>query len=649
LQFTPLQECSGLLNRWLLIFASLVTITVQAGAPWPLLNAELKDIEGQQEQLRTKLAALQPPPTAQPHEHAGFHSGFAPQQDSIRWVQVDLGAEHPLDAVVLVPAMLGSVEAYGFPHRFRVDASNDPLFGESYTLLDRSGEDVAATLAPWHITANKLKARYVRLTATKLSAQPRLSNRFIFCLGELLVFSEGRNVALRAEVFAPKSVETLPTWSPKHLVDGCHALGLPVKLDDINSNGWHSAVSTTAHITKWVQVDLGSVRDISELRIIPAHPRDYPDRSGFGFPCRFKVEADARTIVDNTAADFPNPGDTPVAFPTPDLQAKTLRITVTKLWERSGDFVFALAEFQAFAGGRNIALSSSVTSSDDTLTPSWQREFLVDGHSSSGALLDEETWLAGLSNRREITQSLAELHLRERSAMALAQTRAAWLSGFVFLLAAILTFFAIQRSKRARHLEMESLRHRIARDLHDEIGSHLGSIRLMSELALRNGRDSDSLDEIHRLAGEAAESMRGIIWLVREGDAPKLTNLVEAMRQSASSLLKGIEWHLQAPDGDDAATASLTFHRQVFLFFREAAHNIARHANATEVKVEVSWQSRRFRLRIEDDGCGFDVAAVTAGNGLANLRHRAEVLGGELQFTSETDKGTRITLEASIS
>jgi len=50
-----------------------------------------------------------------------------------------------------------------------------------------------------------------------------------------------------------------------------------------------------------------------------------------------------------------------------------------------------------------------------------------------------------------------------------------------------------------------------------------------------------------------------------------------------------------------------------------------------------------------DNGCGFDVAAVTAGNGLANLRHRAEVLDGELHFSSEPGKGTRITLEASLS
>ena len=636
------------LNHWLITFA-LFSISAHADGPWSWLNAELGVIEQEQRQLRSVIDSLPPSPAAQPHEHAGFHSGFAPRQDSIRWVQVDLAKEYALDEVIVIPAMLGSVEAYGFPHRFRVDASNDPLFGESITLLDQTGSDVSSPLAPWLIDAKKSMARYVRFTATKLSTQPRLSQRFIFCLGELLVFSGGQNIALQASVLAPNSVETLPTWSPKHLVDGCHALGLPVKNDDVSSNGWHSAVSSTADATKWVQVDLGSVCDLQEIRLIPAHPRDYPDRFGFGFPHRFKVEADGQTIFDSTTTDFPNPGDTPVAFPTPGLRAKIIRITATKHWERSGDFVYALAELQAFADGKNIALGSSVISSDDTLTPSWQRVFLVDDRSSSGLLINEEKWLTDLSKRREITHDLAELDLRHSAGVSLAQTRAAWLGCFVLLGAVAFIFIAIQRSKRSRRLELESLRQRISRDLHDEIGSHLGSIRLMSELAFREGDMSDSLEEIHRLAGEAAESMRGIIWLVREGDSPKLASLVEAMRQSATSLLKGIDWTLDAPMSDDSTTASLEFHRQVFLLFREAAHNITRHAKASNTTIEIRWKPKSFHLHIEDNGCGFDADAVTAGNGLANLRHRAAVLNGSLQITSKSGKGTHITLDAPLS
>jgi signal transduction histidine kinase len=93
----------------------------------------------------------------------------------------------------------------------------------------------------------------------------------------------------------------------------------------------------------------------------------------------------------------------------------------------------------------------------------------------------------------------------------------------------------------------------------------------------------------------------------------------------------------------------------VFLFFREAAHNIARHAQAAQVKIEARWDAKRFHLVIQDDGSGFDVDTVTAGNGLANLRHRAEVLGGTLQIRSfdcqskPQAHGTQLTLDAPLS
>jgi signal transduction histidine kinase len=263
-------------------------------------------------------------------------------------------------------------------------------------------------------------------------------------------------------------------------------------------------------------------------------------------------------------------------------------------------------------------------------------------------LLDEASWLAELSQRRQITVDLATLEVQRITAQAIAQSRAAWLASAVIFLIIASLWLMFLRSRRSRRREMESLRHRISRDLHDEIGSHLGSIRLMSELALRDGSASDSLEEIHRLAGEAAESMRGIIWLVREGDSPPLTSLVEAMRQSAGALLKDIDWQIEVTEFK-SETASLEFHRQVFLLFREAAHNITRHAHAAQVRIEVQWKAKHFHLRIEDNGSGFDVAAVTAGNGLANLHHRATVLGGTLQITSRPGSGTCITLEADFS
>lgn len=633
-----------------------LSATAAEASPWSWFSGELRQIEREDSDLRDRLALLPSWPQPQPHECAGFHSGLAPSVDSVRWVQVDLGAEHALDAIVVVPAVLGSSEAYGFPLRFRVDASNDPLFAEPVTLLDQTGRDGRTKVAPWHVPARGVRARHVRFTATRLTAQPGLNGRFVFCLGELMVFSGGRNVALKSEVTAPNAVETMPTWSLRNLVDGWSALGLPVIPETLPGNGWHSSIETTADKVKWVQVDLGKSHALQEVRFIPVHPYDYPDRFGFGFPRRFKVElsdepafATPRTLFDSTAADFVNPGDNAVAFPVADAPVRFIRLTATRLWERSGDFVFALAELQALSNGKNVALGTAVTASDDTLTPSWARERLVDGKSSAGALVNEETWLRELSERRTLEDSLGGLNERKEAALSAAQRRAGWFTAGIASAVGLVVLAGWRRSRRARLREVEGLRQRISRDLHDEIGSHLGSIRLMSELALKQGDAREALEEIQRLSREAAESMRGIVWLVREGDAPSLDRLMDALRQSATELLKGVTWTLDVEGASSPAAASLEFHRQVFLFFREAAHNVARHARAKKVAITAAWDARSFRLRIGDDGVGFDTTVNAGGSGLANLRHRATLIQGTVEVASSPGQGTRITLEGPLS
>jgi len=627
----------------------LWTAVADAAEPWRWFSGELRALQRQTEALSGLLEQLPPVPKLQTHEHAGFHSGLAQSADAVRWVQVDLGREMELEAVVIVAAMLGADEAYAFPPRFRVDASRDALFADATMLLEPGSADTALSFLPWYVKVKGVRARYVRFTATQLGPQPRLDSRFIFCLGELMVFSGGRNVALGCPVESPTAVSTPPTWMPRHLVDGSHALGLPVLPDAALGSGWHSAISGSPEDMKWVEVDWGEKRPVEEIRLIPAHPRDYPDRPGFGFPKRFRIEADGVQAFDATGDDWPNPGDTLFALPTPGLEAKSLRITATRLWERSNDFVFALAEVQAFSEGKNLAQGAAVTYSDVTQSGSWSPERLVDGRSSTGQLVSEDEWFAGLSKRRELGQQLSGLEERAQAATEVAKERASWVMAVLLSLLIAGASVAIWRGRLARDREVRELRDRISRDLHDEIGSHLGGIRLMSELAISDGSSLEAMEEINRLAGEAAESMRGIIWLVREGGRPKVTRLVEAMRQSAAALLKGAKWSLQATESGDEAEASLEFHRHVFLLYREALHNITRHAHAKDVRIEVTWGARRFRLGIEDDGNGFDVDQVPAGCGLTNLRHRAGMLGGSLNIRSEPGKGTSITLEAPLS
>lgn len=638
----------------------LIALLAMSFAParadvWEWLNPELRSTRAEIAELQQRLQRLAPLPTLQSIEHAGFHSGIAGAQGSARWVQIDLGAKCPIESVIIVPAFSNGIVGYGFPLRFRIDVSDDAAFGESTTLLDATGEDRPASALPV-FAASSVAARYVRFTATKLFEQPRLRGGYICCLGEMLVFSEGRNVALHRKVIAPSTAETLPTWSAKYLVDGWTALGLPIEGRELIRNGWHSAIARTADEVKWVQVDLGKSVELQEIRLIPARPPDFPDRLGFGFPRRFKIEAsdradfpEPRVVFDATNEDFPNPGDNPFAVSLADVSARFIRVTATRLWERTNDFVFALAELQAWSNGSNVALGAAVSDFDQTQSGRWSRAFLVDDRTSAGALLDEQSWLRELASRSELETQIAVVEGRETGARAIAIRRAAWAGAAVLIVFLGAGVGLAMRARRLRVRELEALRQQISRDLHDELGSHLGSIRLMSELALRETSDAPSrenLSEIHRLSGEAAESMRGIIWLVRAGESPRLTNLVEAIRQSAATLLKGLEWHVELESGATDARAPLEFHRHVFLIFREVAHNIARHSGATRVQSKISWQSGHFTLCVEDDGCGFDPSVASGGSGLANLRHRAATLHGTLEIVSRPGEGTSVKLAA---
>jgi hypothetical protein len=159
------------------------------------------------------------------------------------------------------------------------------------------------------------------------------------------------------------------------------------------SNGWHSGIERKPDVVKWVQVDLGEPTAIDAVRLIPARPTDFRDTPGFGFPVRFKVEASddptfarAATLADHTRADFDNPGDQIVSIDGGGKPYRHLRVTATRLWKRLDDYVFALAELEVDAGGKNVARGAAVTSLDSIEAGRWGRNKLTDGYDSRRAL-----------------------------------------------------------------------------------------------------------------------------------------------------------------------------------------------------------------------------------------------------------------------
>jgi hypothetical protein len=189
------------------------------------------------------------------------------------------------------------------------------------------------------------------------------------------------------------------------------------------SNGFHSQVASQPDTTKWVQIDLESNLPVDQIRLIAARPTDFPDTPGFGFPVRFRVEIsdgpgfeNPTLVFDQTGTDYLNPADRPVAIAAGGTRARSVRVTATRLWERTGDYVFALAEVQVISGGKNVAFGKQVTALDSIESGRWAKAFLVDDYGSRERLgtLDPAELAAQRKKRQAIETELDQLDLERK-------------------------------------------------------------------------------------------------------------------------------------------------------------------------------------------------------------------------------------------
>jgi len=201
---------------------------------------------------------------------------------------------------------------------------------------------------------------------------------------------------------------------------------------------------------------------------------------------------------------------------------------------------------------------------------------------------------------------------------------------------------------RVRHLlAMQGLRLRIASDLHDDVGSSLSSIALLSDMlggrTHLGGLERRQLSRIHDAAEETVGALRDIIWLV-DPKHDDLVALVRRMRAVAGDLLSGTEYTFKAPDPLQSCPLGMNLMRNVFLISKEGLHNAAKHAGGSRVTIEVGTEGGILRLRIEDEGPGFVSADDHPGRGLRSMRRRAEETGGKLEIESSPGRGTILTL-----
>jgi ligand-binding sensor domain-containing protein/signal transduction histidine kinase len=223
--------------------------------------------------------------------------------------------------------------------------------------------------------------------------------------------------------------------------------------------------------------------------------------------------------------------------------------------------------------------------------------------------------------------------------------RSAWFLGACTSAAAAIAY-ALHRSRVRRVLALERIRTQIATDIHDDMGSGLAQIAILSEVAKRQGGDSarSHMDEIARLARGMRDSMSDIVWSI-DPRKDHFTDLVQRMRQVTFNLLEaeGVAVEFKAPSESDIVDIPLgpDRRRHLLLMFKELVSNVARHAHATRVSVEIGVTPDSMSVTVTDDGRGFDVGADSRGHGLPGLRRRADGLKASVDIDSKRGAGTR--------
>jgi two-component sensor histidine kinase len=208
-------------------------------------------------------------------------------------------------------------------------------------------------------------------------------------------------------------------------------------------------------------------------------------------------------------------------------------------------------------------------------------------------------------------------------------------------------------AEQERALERE--RSRIAQDLHDELGSSLARISLLSGLAKADARQPAQLESHIQKLGEAADqtvrALEEIVWAVRPG-SDSLQSLVEYIAHFSNELFEGNPTRCRLDLPHDLPELSLppdTRHN-IFLVIKEALTNVLKHARAREVHVRAKASANLLEFLVQDDGAGFDPGQAwpaTTRNGLANMRGRAEAIHGQLTVQS-TDSGTTVRLVVDV-
>lgn len=626
-----------------------------------VLSPEMRRIEVRAAEIGKELGnlpQLRPEPLASRY---GYRSGNIERQDDPQWVQLDLQRSESIDRIVAMPVHIPMIEkrgaGYGFPLRFRIEIADDPEMNDAVTVVDRTAEDFENPgRYPVDFRLESVKGRYVRFTSTKHFPA---EEGYMWALEELIVLSGNRNPAIGKRVLTSSNFDRFPNWASVRIQDGQSALGMPGTTEPSPTSGYLSAVADNPRVEKWLILDLGQEFPIDEIRLLPVVSGRFEHLGLKAFPRAYEVEcATDRGFAEitwrhrsTTNNQVGYPGGCAVTL-TPGKMARFIRLKATELWSEGFRYGYALSEIQVYSGNENVASGKSVVASDSSKEEGWSPGALVDGFTSQYRIIELPAYLDLIGRRGELEREADDLARRKEVKIRMARSALTYGGGGFGLFLVVGWGWAVARQRIMREKAVAQLRDQIARDLHDDIGSNLGGIVLLSEIGNAHSSDPQAREDfriIKEAADQASASMRDIVWLIGRGHTG-LRDQVAMMRQSVQLILGDREVSLSvSPEPIRDRSLSLLFRRHVLFAFKESLNNIRKHSHAAKVEVGILLDTSCLTFIVRDNGAGFDpVAADHSGHGLANLRRRAERLGGTVRIESTPGEGSVVTFSAPL-